>query len=234
MVVYLAMHREAVVDADRLREALWPGRTPGTTLYTTASVARNHLGKAADGSSHLPLLPGGERVYRLGDSVVSDYDRFAEDVKRAESESPAEAIRTLRGALSLVRGRPFEVASRGWEWVYVEGFSTVLENEIATAAHKLAQLYLEAGDAGGARWATRQGLRASPGNEQLFRDEMWACDLEGNRAGVETLFNELSHIVEEDGEPFESLHPETVAVYAQLTSGERAARLAPAGSARSA
>ena len=57
---------------------------------------------------------------------------------------------------------------------------------------------------------------------------MQAADLEGNPAGVEALMNELAHIVEEDA-PLESLHPETVALYNELTSGERAARLARTG-----
>jgi DNA-binding SARP family transcriptional activator len=228
LVAYLAVHRESVVDADRLREALWPGRPPGTTLYTTASVARNHLGRATDGEQHLPLLPNGERLYRLGNSVGTDYERFAEGVRRAKSEAPADAMRTLRAALELVRGRPFDVSSRGYEWAHVEGFITCIENEVAGAAHQLARLCLEVGDADGARWATRQGLRASPGNEQLFRDEMQAADLEGNPAGVEALLSELSHIVEEES-PLESLHPETVALYNELTSGERAARLARTG-----
>src|SRR5205807_10176887 len=119
LVVYLATHRDAVVDADRLREALWPGRPPGTTLYTTASVARNHLGRASDGEQHLPLLPNGERAYRLSSSVGTDYERFVEGVRRAKSEAPADAVATLRAALELVRGRPFEVASRGYEWAHV-------------------------------------------------------------------------------------------------------------------
>jgi len=216
------MHKGSVVDADRLREALWPGRAPGTTLYTTASVARNHLGRASDGAQHLPLLPNGERVYRLASSVGTDYERFAEGVRRAKNEDGADAIQTLRAALGLVRGRPFDVSTRGYEWAHVQGFVTCIENEIAGAAHQLAQLCLEAGDAEGARWATRQGLLASPGNEQLFRDEMEAADLEGNLAGVEALMKELAHIVEEDS-PLEGLHPETVALYNQLTSGERAA-----------
>ena len=228
LVVYLAMHSESVIDADRLREALWPGRPPGTTLYTTASVARNHLGRASDGEQHLPLLPNGERAYRLGSSVGTDYERFVEGVRRAKSEAPADAMATLRAALELVRGRPFEVASRGYEWAHVDGFITCMESEVAAAAHQLAQLYLEAGDAEGARWATRQGLRASPGNEQLFRDEMQAADVDGNPAGVEALLKELSHIVEEES-PLETLHPETVALYNELTSGERAARLARTG-----
>jgi DNA-binding SARP family transcriptional activator len=228
LVVYLAMHRESVVDADRLREALWPGRPPGTTLYTTASVARNHLGRASDGEQHLPLLPNGERTYRLGKSVGTDYERFAEGVRRAKSETPTEARGTLRAALELVRGRPFEVASRGYEWAHVEGFIVCLENEIAGAAHQLARLCLDAGDAEDARWATRQGLRASPGNEQLYRNEMEAADLEGNPAGVQALLSELKHIVEEDS-PLEGLHPDTVALYNRLTSSERAARLARTG-----
>jgi DNA-binding SARP family transcriptional activator/uncharacterized membrane protein (DUF441 family) len=228
LVVYLAMHKDTAVDADRLREALWPGRPPGTTLYTTASVARNHLGRASDGEQHLPLLPNGERVYRLGESVGTDYERFAEGVRRAKDQGRAEAIGTLRAALELVRGRPFDIASRGYEWAHVEGFITCIENEIAGAAHQLASLCLEAGDAEGVRWAVRQGLRASPGNEQLFRDEMHAADLEGNPAGVEALMKELAHIVEEDS-PLEALHPETVALYNHLTSGERSARLSKAG-----
>ena len=40
---------------------------------------------------------------------------------------------------------------------------------------------------------------------------------------------ELAHIVEEDS-PLESLHPETVALYRQLTASERPARLAKTGS----
>lgn len=224
LIVYLAMHRQAIVDADRLREALWPGRPPGTTLYTTASVARNHLGRGSDGELHLPLVANGERVYRLGGAVGSDYARFADYVHRAKSEPPMQARASLRAALQLVRGRPFDVSTRGYEWAHVEGFITCIENEVATAAHQLARLCLEAGDADGARWATRRGLRACPGHEQLFRDEMEAADLEGNTAGVQALMTELRHIVEEDS-PLDSLHPETVSLYTTLTSRERAARL---------
>jgi DNA-binding SARP family transcriptional activator len=224
LVAYLSLHRESIVDADRLREALWPGRPPGTTLYTTASVARNHLGRASDGELHLPLLPNGDRIYRLGKSVGTDYERFAGGVRRAKTQAPADAMRSLRHALELVRGRPFEVAGRGFDWAYVEGFVVSLENEIAAAAHQLASLCLEAGDPDGARWATRRGLRASPGNEQLYRDLMRAADFEGNRAGVEAVLKELAHVVEDDS-PLDALHPDTVQLYNELTSRERPAPL---------
>lgn len=215
----MAVHTDAIVDSDRLREALWPGRPPGTTLYTTASVARSCLGLDSDGEHHLPPLPNGERIYRLGKSVGSDYARFASLVQQAKTESSADAMVSLRSALELVRGRPFEVAGRGFEWAHVEGFVVCIESEIAAAAHQLATLSLEANDPAGARWATRQGLRANRGNEQLFRDEMRAADLEGNLAGVEALLNELSNIVEEDS-PLAGLHPETVALYNKLMAGE--------------
>jgi DNA-binding SARP family transcriptional activator len=228
LVAYLTLHKDTVVDADRLREALWPGRPPGTTLYTTASVARSHLGKAADGTPHLPLLAGSERMYRVGGGVKSDYERFAELVRRAAGEPAADAMRTLREALSLVRGRPFEVAGRDWTWVFVEGYATLVENDIVAAAHTLARLCLDARDVAGVGWATRQGLRASRGNEQLFRDAMQSSELAGDLRGVETLFNELRHIAEEDGGTIDDLHPETLDLYARLM-GERAAPLARTG-----
>ena len=45
---------------------------------------------------------------------------------------------------------------------------------------------------------------------------MRAADLAGNRAGVEAVLAELSHIVEDES-PEAGLHPETMAVYRELT-----------------
>jgi DNA-binding SARP family transcriptional activator len=218
LVVHLALHRKSVIDADRLVEALWPGRPlSGRTLNTTTSVARRALGLAPDGSPNLPpVKPGGYGEYRLGLCVRLDYDRFCELVARARCQEPADARNTLRAALDLVRGRPFETVGHGYEWAHVEGLVTGIEAEVADAAHALAQLCLDAGDAEGARWAAQRGLRASQGHEQLYRDQMFAADLAGNLAGVENIMEELRRVVEDD-DPYGSLHPETVAVYKQLT-----------------
>jgi len=217
LVAYLAMHRDAVIDADRLREALWPGRPPGGTLYTTASVARGMLGRAADGALHVPVLAGGERLYRLHTSVASDVDRFTAAVRRAANESAEVAMDTLRAALELVRGRPFTTKGREWLWPHTEGHLAILENDAAMAAHRLAQLCLDAGDAEGARWAIRRGLLANPGNEQLFRDAMLAADLLGNVAGVEAVFAELVKLAEADAPFDDQLHPRTIELYERLT-----------------
>jgi DNA-binding SARP family transcriptional activator/LysM repeat protein len=218
LVVHLAMHRRSIIDADRLVEALWPGHPlSGRTLNTTMSVARKALGRADDGAAHLPTVkPGGYGEYRIGDAVRLDYDRFTELVAQARSEDPADARATLHAALELVRGRPFEAIAKGYEWAHVEGLVAGIEAEVADAAHALAQLCLDAGDAEGARWAAQQGLRASQGHEQLYRDQMYAANLNGTLAGVESVWKELAHMVEDD-DPVDSLHPETVAVYKQLT-----------------
>ena len=117
-------------------------------------------------------------------------------------------------------GRPFETVGHGYEWAHVEGLVTSMEAEVADAAHALAQLCLDAEDAEAARWAAQRGLRASQGNEQLYRDQMFAADLAGNLAGVEKIMDELSRMVEDD-DPLGGLHPETVAVYKQLTHTPR-------------
>jgi DNA-binding SARP family transcriptional activator len=217
LIVFLAMHRESAITADRLREALWPGRNPGgTTLYTTVSVARRHLGRAAGGSWHLPQLVAGDGGYHLCGSVQLDYELFAAEVASARAQEPADAMATLRTALTRVRGRPFDVTGRGYDWLHVEGISSFVELDVAGAAHRLARMCLESGDGEGARWAVRQGLRASAGNEQLFRDEMCAADLEGNPAGVEAAMADLTRVVAEEG-AYGSFHPETVALYRQLS-----------------
>ena len=75
-----------------------------------------------------------------------------------------------------------------------------MEATVADAAHRLAELCLDAGDAEGAHWAVRQGLRASPGNDQLYRDQMRAADATGDVAGVEA-GEELARMAGEGPEP---------------------------------
>jgi hypothetical protein len=84
----------------------------------------------------------------------------------------------------------------------------------------MAQLCLDAGDLAGAEWAAHQGLRASPGNEALFRDRMQAADAAGNPAGVEAVMDELCEFIE-GGNPYDTLHPETIATYEKLSKRRR-------------
>lgn len=215
-VVYLALHRRGA-EADVVSEALWPDRFASPrTLHGVATVARRALGAGPSGE---PLLPhaGSESHYRLDPSVALDSERFAALVRDAATATPEAAASHLRAALSLVSGRPFTVPGGEYLWVHAEALLTAVVAEVADAAHRLARLCLDAGDARGAWWATQQGLRASPGNEQLHRDRMLTADLSGNPAGVEEVIDELCRALEVTrADMHDALHPLTVELYDRL------------------
>jgi hypothetical protein len=66
-------------------------------------------------------------------------------------------------------------------------------------------------------WAARQGLRVSAYDERLYRVLMRAADVAGNPAGVESVISELTHLVADDVEPFDAVHPETLELYRALS-----------------
>lgn len=65
---------------------------------------------------------------------------------------------------------------QGSEWAYAEGLVCEMEATVAHAAHRLAELCIDAGDAEGAHWAARRGAAGTGGNEQLYRDQMHAAN----------------------------------------------------------
>ncbi|MBW3642912.1 MAG: LysM peptidoglycan-binding domain-containing protein [Actinobacteria bacterium] len=220
LVVYLATHREGLVDTDVVMEALWPGKERNSkTLNTTTTTARTALGKDSEGLLYLPRISGGgDRLYRISKRVRLDYEVFMELVAAAASQEPRDAIVTLRRALALVRGRPFEVLG-GYEWAHV-GLATRMAEDVADAAHRMARLCLAADDPEGARWAAHKGLLASQGNEVLFCDRMDAEKLSGNLAGVRAIMEEL-HALAGAEEPYGGIHPDTVAHFKELTAAGR-------------
>lgn len=235
LIVYLALHRNGV-ETDVLMEALWPDRfvAPGT-LHTIASLARRGVGLDASGLPHLPHV-GADGIYRVSDALSLDYDRFRAYAGRAARRDQAGAIDDLRAALSLVRGRPFSSTGIEYLWTHAEALTSAIVAEITDAAHELACLYLDANDHRGVWWATQQGLLASPGNEQLHRDRMFAADRAGNPAGVEEVMEELCRAIAIDceevdrththGAMHDELHPLTLEVYEQLTRRPRSRTLA--------
>ena len=214
LVAYLALHPKGATD-ERIKTVLWRDRAPTDgTFNTTVSFARTSLGLDSEGNPHFPRYSAVGHTYRLGPFVTSDLARFEARVAHTKACDQAASIETLRSALELVRGAPLDGA-RGFEWAYSEHIVAAAEAMIADAAHRLAQLYLAAGDHAGANWAALQGLRACPGDETLYGDRMRACHLAGNLTGVEAAFEELCEIVEAL-EPYDALHPETLAEYERL------------------
>jgi hypothetical protein len=219
-VVYLATHPQGL-DDERLKTALWPDeRAPQASFNTTVTRARSALGTAPDGSHHLPHVIASCGVYRVGPRVTTDAALLERSLVAARAAAPETAIRVLRTGLEMVRGLPFAGSRQGYEWAYAEGLVARIETVVGEAAHHLAQLGLEARDPDVAQWAGCQGLLASPGDEVLYRDRMLACDLAGNPAGVESVMDELVAAAEAL-EPYDTLHPETVALYERLSHRRR-------------
>ena len=228
LITYLACHPEGVTD-ERLKTVLWPEAVPPHgTFHTQVSMARSKLGIGADGELRLPHISTRGGRYRVSDAVVTDLDILEARVEQAKDSNNLDAVALLRDALERVRGQPF-CARAGYEWAHTEGLVSHAEVLVADTAHRLAQLCLELGDPDGAQWAALQGLKAAPADEALYRDRMLAHDMAGNTTGVESVMRELCEVVEEL-EPYDSLQPETVELYARLAKpidGNSSPRVAP-------
>ncbi len=206
LVVYLALHPEGASN-DVWATALWPERVMApSSLHSTASVARRSLGKARDGSDHLPRSHG---RLALGPSVGTDWDRF---VALAGQDDP----RAWTEALGLVRGRPFD-GLRSTDWTVLDGTAPTIESSIVDLSGRLAGACLRSGDPRGAEWAARRGLVVSPYDERLYRMLLRAADAAGNPGGVESVMAELVRVVADEIEPLESVHPSTLALYRSLS-----------------
>ncbi len=117
--------------------------------------------------------------------------------------------------MELVRGRPFD-GLRASDWPILEGFPPPSRRQSSTSLpgwHPIASLQ-------GTRPVQNghpEGLWVSPYDERLYRMLLRAADLAGNPAGVEAVMSELLHLVADDVEPFDSVHPETTDLYRSLT-----------------
>jgi len=206
LIVYLAVHPGGVSN-EQWATALWPEKTMApASLHSTASAARRSLGTSASGEDHLPRSRG---RLALGPGVQTDWDVFV-DLSRSPGPD------AWREAIKLVVGRPFDDL-RSPDWVVLEGIQATVEAGIVDLTCRYARHCLEVFDAPGAEWAARQGLRVSPYDERLYRVLLRAADAAGNPAGVESVMAELVHLVADDIEPFDAVHPETIALYRKLS-----------------
>jgi len=206
LVVYLAMHPDGASN-ESWATALWPERVMApSSLHSTASVARRSLGKALDGTDHLPRSHG---RLALASSVGTDWDRFL-------ALADCEDTDRWKEALSLVRGRPL-MGLRSTDWSILDGTAPAMESAIVDLSGRLAGACLRAGDPRGAEWSARRGLMVSPYDERLYRMLLRAADAAGNPGGVESVMAELVRIVADEIEPVESVHPSTLTLYRSLS-----------------
>ena len=213
LIVYLSVHPGGVSN-EQWATALWPDKAMApASLHSTASAARRSLGTADSGDDHLPRSRG---RLALGPDVRTDWDTF---VDLSTSALPDD----WREALRLIRGRPFD-GLRSPDWVVLEGILATVDAVVVDLACRYAEHCLEDLDAPGAEWSARQGLRVSPYDERLYRVLLKASDAAGNPAGVESTMAELVHLVADDVEPFDAVHPETLALYRRLSRRSFTAR----------
>ena len=155
------------VSVDDLGGALGHGglAAPQARSKTTTLVsrARGQLGEL-DGEPVLPKIARGE-PYRLHRGVVTDLTRFEQLVDSAAHLPPAAAAVKLRSALSLVRGRPFGDAP--YAWAVNDGWVGRAQQVVGEAAHRLADLALDADDLACIWFAVDKGLLANPDDEHL-------------------------------------------------------------------
>jgi DNA-binding SARP family transcriptional activator/nucleoid-associated protein YgaU len=220
-ISYLAL-RESAVDREDLEISLFPdGANSAKTVYNTVSSARTLLG-----DDLFPPPEGGR--YELSPAVVTDYGIFCELASDAdETEDAGAAADLLHQALTLVRGEPFTGVGRGYSWVGPHRGMIVAQ--VVDAAEELAEVRLATGDWRAAEWAARQGLRAFPSDERMYRLLMRTARAAGNIPGVQRAFRELCDVLADPDvgvEPEDTLHPETIELLEELTgSGQRHGRL---------
>jgi DNA-binding SARP family transcriptional activator len=214
-IAYLAL-RELPVDREDLEISLFPGGPYARSVDNTISSARALLGD--------DLFPRSEGSrYELSPAVATDYEVFRELVVEADdTDDTLEAADLLQQALSLVRGEPFTGVGRTYSWVGPH--RGAIAAEVGDAAEELAEVRLAAGDWRSAEWAARQGLRAFPGNERMYRLLMRSARAAGNIPGVQRAFRELCDALadpELDVEPETTADRETIALLEQLTGSTR-------------
>jgi DNA-binding SARP family transcriptional activator len=178
---------------------------PSDAVRQIITRTRRRLGRASDGREY--IIHSGNGNYLLHPDAWLDWTEF----RRLISEGRAE---DMRAALALVRGEPF-TGSFHW-WVDIPLMETV-RAEIVDAALALGEFELSTSVPRAAARAARAGLAAETSAEQLWRLLMMAEHAAGNTAGVAEAWRRCLDAIEDvapGGEP----HPETEALYRQLTA----------------
>jgi hypothetical protein len=127
--------------------------------------------------------------------------------------SSTEAMSTLRDALSMVEGPPFDAV--GYDWAHRDQDVAEAARVIEHAVDRLVALAVEAGQHDLARQGISRGLRGLPGDEHLYRLRMRLEANAGNARGLISAYEELCvYLADLEAEP----SPATTALYIQLRS----------------
>jgi DNA-binding SARP family transcriptional activator len=186
---------------------------PPDILRQLITRTRRRLGGPGGGGNYI-TYHGLARRYTLAD-VWLDWAAFTALAGRGRQ---AESRADLRAALDLVRGEPFDGV---YFWWLEQATLDAMRAQVTDTAELLARLELGAGDPSASARAARAGLTADPAFEPLWRALMAAEAAAGNTVGVHRAWRHLRAAIA-DITPGGAPHPDTVALYRDLTR-ERAA-----------
>ena len=214
LVAYLAAHPGGV-HPTVLAGAIWPRGAPAEVREAALGRAREWLGRDDLGQPNL-ITDAAGRI-RLGDGVRVDWQVFqALAGLAARSGDAGSEDAYLARALSLVGGQLLTGLAAGrYAWLATDGLEYEVAARVADAAHRLAGLRLEAGDARGAMDAARAGLRLACADELLWRDLLRGADATGDERLVRAVVDSVYARIAQD-EVLPRLAPETEALIGDI------------------
>lgn len=222
IVGYLAFHGE--VPVQRLRDEFWPN-SPGRQACDQALMRiRSALGSDASGEPRLPSARA-TGTYALSADVGCDWQRVQQLLTAANGVPVGDETQLLDAVCELIDGHVgADVSTDTYSWLLRDPTTySRIETTLTDAAHRRAELALEAGDIERAEWAARKGLEVVEGQEALYRIRMQAAAEAGDTDGINAAYRQAQRAAESYGCD-EEVQPETQALYDSLTERKTTSR----------
>ncbi|MGE3689434.1 MAG: BTAD domain-containing putative transcriptional regulator [Acidimicrobiia bacterium] len=211
LTVLLACRAQPIA-ASAAQDALWGGKpVEAKTVWNLIGATRKALGDLPDGTPVMPQADRTRSTLRLAPAVTTDLAILRRLYDTARQQPSSTATTSLRDALALVNGPPFDAP--GYDWAHRDQHVTEASDLIEAVTRTLVAHALDAADLDQARDAIRQGLRGLPGNEELYRCRMRAEHQAGNLPAIKSAYEELNtYLTDLDTEP----SPTTTTLYHEL------------------
>ena len=181
----------------RAKSAMWEMTVRATTFANVISDIRRTLNQFDNDDSVSDWIQrdvGDDLI--VDERVVSDASLLRTALECADGQAPADIISCLRWPVSLLRGLPFQGSV--YRWPDPEGLTSELVILATTAAAELSRAYLEIADLSGVMWATGQGLRVLPGDEELIALRMKARAAQGDVAALRQEWDSYERVLADE------------------------------------
>ena len=196
LLAWMMTHDERPTRS-RAKSAIWEMTVRATTFANVISDIRRTLNQFDNDDSVSDWIQrdvGDDLI--VDKRVVSDASLLRTALECADGKAPADIISCLRWPVSLLRGLPFHGSV--YRWPDPEGLTSELVILATTAAAELSRGYLEIADLSGVMWATGQGLRVLPGDEELIALRMKARAAQGDVAALRQEWDSYERVLADD------------------------------------